>query len=323
MNKKILIFSIIFLILLSTNVLADYTELRPSADGYSNQWDLTGASSRWEATSDNSDSSYVSETGAEGTYQAFELIDVPTGSTIEAVQMIWKCDADGTKGPEKIDSFWRVGGVNYIDQDALGIDRNGFANYTGINKTDSPANPGSSWTVDEVNTMEAVIMTDILGTGETISCSEVYVNVWYSEAVACGGSISNTTIEFPDAGPGDSIEPIVQSSSGTLREAINVSITQGTNCKVGIYAQTWYNDTSDHSFNVTEYEKYTVNPAGDIDWESITTYVPYEEANIVYPATCSGQDAPFNCSFYFNLTIPSGQFPSDYNKTVVFRITEV
>jgi len=188
-----------------------------------------------------------------------------------------------------------------------------------INITTNPA-----YYVDDANSQIVVYCggKNLDDVGD-ISIDYVSVEIGSSEPVSCDGSISNLTIEFPDAGPGESIEPIVQSSSGTLREAINVSITQGTNCKVGIYAQTWYNDTSDHSFNVTEYEKYTVNPAGDIDWESITTYVPYEEANIVYPATCSGQDAPFNCSFYFNLTIPSGQFPSDYNKTVVFRITEV
>ena len=177
--------------------------------------------------------------------------------------------------------------------------------------------------VDSNSQVVAICVGKNLDDAADLRIDYVQLTVDYTGAVACDGYISNTTIEFPDAGPGDSIEPIVQSSSGTLKAAINVSITQGTNCKVGFYAKDYFNDTSDHSFDPNTYEKYTVNPAGDIDWGSISTYVPVGIGNIVYPASCSGQAAPFNCSFYFNLTIPSGQFPSDYNKTAVFTIEDV
>ncbi len=164
-------------------VLGDITDLRPNVNGYSNQWDLIGAATRWQATSDNSDLSYISENGAINTYQAFQLTDVPVGSTIDSVQMIWKCGVwGGTGPPERIDTFVRMDGTNQQDLNGATLTDNSFVNISGMNWTTMPNT--SAWTVDAVNNMEAVVMSDTLGTGEEIRCSEVYAKVWYTPAAA-------------------------------------------------------------------------------------------------------------------------------------------
>jgi len=157
----------------------DLTEVRPSADGYSNQWDLTGAASRWEATSDNSDSSYISETSSIGTFQAFEIPDVPTGSTVEAVQMTWRCGVWGGSGqPERIDNYYRIDGTNQPALTGETLTDDAFVNETGTNWTTMPN--GTAWTVDAVNNMEIVVESATLQSNEEIRCSEVYVNVWHT-----------------------------------------------------------------------------------------------------------------------------------------------
>ena len=215
----------------------------------------------------------------EGEYESFKLTNITSGATIESVQMIWRCGIwSGTGSPERIDSYINISGTPYIDLSKEVLTDNSFVNMTGTNRTTSPAT-GSSWTVDEVNEMEAVVYSDTLDSEEEIRCSEAYIIVWYTY-----GNNSNLTVwDETDSGQpyGDKIRYLDQ----------NVKFfTNYTNATDG-NPITGVTDYCEISFNIsggwTVWENMTYNGTSKL-YENVTQFSENDTYN--WNVSCYSND---------------------------------
>ncbi|GEM_PF-3266189 len=181
MGKKIvfLLFFCLYFIIYCKNADAATIILRPNSAGTYQEWTLVD-STHWNATSDQSDATYVEVTGSTTFRETLNLQNSNLTYPINSVTAYMRCKAIGGAAPEKANILWRTYGTNY-ESAALIIGRNVFADYSEIRTT----NPytGLAWTWDEINSLEIGSRASVLGGGEKIQCSEywIVVNYWSPE----------------------------------------------------------------------------------------------------------------------------------------------
>jgi len=157
----------------------DQESLRPNADGHTINWDIYDTT-HYGATSDNSDTTYV-YTGTADEAEYWDVTDTTFGvaDTINWVQVTYRCYAVGSGPPEAIDLYIYSDTTETLTDNNVGITRDVWANYTGASQATNPAT-GLAWTKSGVDAMEAGVFDDVLGSGEEMRVSEVWVVVNYT-----------------------------------------------------------------------------------------------------------------------------------------------
>jgi hypothetical protein len=151
------------------------------------------------------------------------------------------------------------------------------------------------------------------------SCIVPFSYLTTTSGAGCVVSTSSVLITFGNLSVGSSGQPSGQSSSPPMKESINATVTSGTGCSVGIYSTNNFVDSLGRSIDPSTNEKFITNMTTAINWNSVTTYVP--KGSATYPTNCTGMSSGSVCSFFFNLTIPTGAWGSSYssNLTIVVQ----
>jgi len=333
----------------------DQEPLRPNGDGDYTEWTISD-STHAGATSDNSDTTYVySSTAAQREYLNLDDM-VATPSTINWVQVIYKCYASGSKGGEKVDLFIKSDST-FTETDAnIVITRDSWNNVSGTQQTVNPAT-ASAWQKSEVDAMQAGIVIDTIGSGEEIRCSEIWVVVDYSAgdstapSFTYAGTTNNSDAQFNVVHPIGNwsiteINPdkyiIFSNSTGSNQTKASGSYSNGdykswtysntntSNIGNTIFIQIWANDTASNSassivfFSIVEYD-----PVITYDTTTSTTNNSNVEFGTSILANWSITDAdPNNYWIYANdtgsnVTKDSGAYGSGQYKSWSYGNTNV
>lgn len=159
--------------------------LRPSAQGYLDNWKLGAGASKWQAlASHDGDTSYAYiDNAIDGTSDYYEVpsATVPPGSTIHAVVIIIVCKEVAST---YMAMAMRIGGSNYqpntgSSQNISNVYREWLAGWT--------KNPrsGAAWTVDDVNGIGANAIQEIgctagsVGAGDQTNVTEFRAEVYF------------------------------------------------------------------------------------------------------------------------------------------------
>ncbi|MBA7505588.1 hypothetical protein ES706_04257 [subsurface metagenome] len=229
--KKLLYWLIIVLPLLAsillpaTPVQAQTTEtLRPDAAGDYQEWETLAGSSHWEATSDISNTTYI-QTGNTSAPRDIQHLADPSfysGSRINSVTYYVTANASGSGAGESVDMIAKLGASEQVVDSKVSITRGSFNDYDSGAQTTAP--DGASWTYQKVTDLQAGIAVNTLGSGETLSVSEIWVVVDYSLP-----SISNTpnTYAFGVVSEGSTSETGLTHFEVTNNSGYAINITIG------------------------------------------------------------------------------------------------
>ena len=212
--KKLLYWLIIFPVLAAallpaTPVRAQTTEtLRPNAAGDYQEWETLAGSSHWEATSDISNTTYIQTGNTSAPRDVQHLADPSfySGSRINSVTYYVTANASGSGAGESVDMIAKLGASAQVVDKKVVITRGSFNDYDSGAQTTAP--DGASWTYQKVTDLQAGIAVNTLGSGETLSVSEIWIVVDYTPpdisntpnnyafGVVSEGSISETGLTY-------------------------------------------------------------------------------------------------------------------------------
>ncbi|MEK7584189.1 MAG: Ig-like domain-containing protein, partial [Patescibacteria group bacterium] len=148
--------------------------LSPDGAGTYQEWDVTGAATHWQAVNDNSDTTYIS-TGVDEERDIQTLANVSSSiGFVQQVDVVMRCVVSGGGGAaEQAANFIREGSTDTTGTQHS-ISRSAYTLYT----TSYTTNPrtGIAWTMGEVNSVEAGVRLKVIGAGESVRCSEIYVS---------------------------------------------------------------------------------------------------------------------------------------------------
>jgi len=228
--KKLLYWLIVFPLLASillpaTPVQAQTTEtLRPNAPGDYQEWETLVDTSHWEATSDTLNTTYI-QTGNTSAPRDIQHLADPSfysGSRINSVTYYVTANASGSGAGESLDIIAKLAASDQVVDKKVTITRGSFNDYASAAQTTAP--DGASWTYQKVTDLQAGIAVNTLGSGETLSVSEIWVVVDYSLP-----SISNTpnTYAFGVVSEGSTTETGLTHFEVTNNSGYAINITIG------------------------------------------------------------------------------------------------
>lgn len=161
--------------------------LRPNGAGDSTAWpSLTGAATHWQATSDDSDSSYSRNNTGTPQENDYNLTNTAlTSETITQIDVRVRARSE-TAATGQVTMGLRLSGTNSTASAHTSIPTSA-TNYTDTNI----ARPGGgSWSVSDLNSLQVVQIGD--GGANGVRVFEVYVDVQYT----AGGSTDTPIVMF-------------------------------------------------------------------------------------------------------------------------------
>ena len=168
--------------------------LRLNGVGYYQEFETLVDSSHWEATSDQDDLSYV-QTQVQGRRDIEALEDPTFGDGINSVTIHCRAYAIGTKGPERLDFWDRLNATDRDHGSNIAVTRDSWNEYNSGPLTTAP--DGGGWTKQKIADLQAGIEVAVLGAGETLRVSEIWIVIDYTEVPAVTETIVAKT--FPMA----------------------------------------------------------------------------------------------------------------------------
>lgn len=150
--------------------------LRPNAAGSYQEWSLTD-STHWDATSDQSDATYVYVYASRALKETENIDNTSQTGTINSVTAYMRALALGSAAGETACLIWKLG-TTEVESEAIEISRTAFTDYSNARTT----NPdGGAWSWDDINNLEIGSRATTLGATETIQVSEYWIVVDYTE----------------------------------------------------------------------------------------------------------------------------------------------
>jgi len=180
--------------------------LRPDGGGDYAQWDVTGATYDYEATNDQSDTTDI-YTNLVGEIDLMNIQNLPAGSgTIHSVT-IWFRGQVFNKGgtPERAATYLKTNTNYFQGGNNTMVAEPSWGDYSEVYTT----NPQtlSAWTWDEVDALQAGVVTVTQDSDEPIHVSEVWVVVDYTTWSTWNSYLSDysTSCEDYNTGTSDTI----------------------------------------------------------------------------------------------------------------------
>jgi len=155
--------------------------LRPNGAGYYQEFEYVIDTTHWGATSDQSDATYITAVGLRRDIQALQDPTFGDADTVNSVQIFCRAKAFGTSTPERIDFWDRLGTIDRDQGNSISVSRVAFTQYNSTVLTTAP--DGGAWTKQKVVDLQAGIQVAVLGSGEEMSVSEIWIVVNYTPAV--------------------------------------------------------------------------------------------------------------------------------------------
>ncbi len=173
------------------------TTLRPNGAGTYQQWETLVGSSHWEATSDQSDTSYIEDDGTNNLVDIQALQD-PTfsnSSTVNSITIYARIYTDGSAVAERVTFFDRLGTTDR-ETGSISITRDSFNEYNSGSLTVDP--DGVAWTKTSISALEAGVKDTVLSATEMLRASEIWISVDYTMSV--NNAPDTPTITNPSRG---------------------------------------------------------------------------------------------------------------------------